>query len=194
MIKSATLLEIIKIILNKEEILENDLNEIKDLTLNRLKLNGLPNDIDLSELKFFSNLKTLTLINFEIDRKCLENINKNQYLESIQFSKCNFKDILPINSSVKYLIIDNCKNIKYNIINNNKIVKIIDTTINLSEATQLRNTEELYLQKCQINNSLSLLNCNNLKYLNLDGSFIDDINVLKSLNIKVSYNQEYFPT
>ena len=58
MIKSIDLINKIKEILDKEEILEQDLDNIENLTLNKYKFNGKENDINLNELELFKNLKT----------------------------------------------------------------------------------------------------------------------------------------
>ena len=71
MITSTKLLSILKDILNKDNIQEKDLKEVEDITLNKKLLNGKENDIDLTELELLPNLKTLTIINFYIDKKII---------------------------------------------------------------------------------------------------------------------------
>ena len=194
MIKSKSLLNILQATLDKEDIVEEDLDRIEDLTLNRYKLNGLENDIDLKELKLFKNLKTLTLINFAINIEDVERINKIEPLWAVQFSRCSFEGAVPINTKVKYLIIDYCKYINYELINNNRTVRIIGAEVDLSSIKQSDEIERLFLQDCDIKNADELAKFSTLKYLNLDGSKIDN-DVLNNLNkdIKLSHKKEYHP-
>ena len=126
MIKSKKLLEILEDSLNKKEILQKDLEKIEDLSLNKKNLNGLENDIELKELEYFTNVKTLTIANFKINKEIINIINKQRNLCAIQFSKCEFEDIVPINKNIKYIIIDKCKNFNLGLLNDNEIIRIID--------------------------------------------------------------------
>lgn len=195
MIKSRDLLNKLKEILDKDEILEEDLNNIEDLSLNRFKLSGIKNDINLSELKLFKNLKTLTLIKFAIDNKVIEIINEYGSLWAVQFTKCRFEEAIPINKEIDYLVLDYCEKIDPKLINNNETIKIIGAQIDLLQVNNLNNTELLYLQDCQIKNTERLLMYNNLKLLNLEGSSIENINCLDKLNekIEIYYRDEYNP-
>ena len=195
MIKSIDLLNKIKEILDKEEILEQDLNNIENLTLNKYKLNGKESDINLSELYFFKNLRTLTLINFSINKDFIMIINELKFLWAIQFSSCNFEDVVPINESVSQLIFDYCKNFKCELINNNKIIRIIGSEIDLKQLNKIDNTKELYLQDCKVKNTEVILKYNKLELLNLDGSNVENDIILNKLDkrIKIYFKDEYHP-
>ena len=195
MIKSVDLLNKIKEILDKEEISEKDLNSLEHLTLNKYKLNGKESDINLSELYLFKNLRTLTLINFSINKDFINIINEFKFLWAIQFSSCNFEDVVPINQSVSQLIFDYCKNFKSELINNNKIIRIIGSKIDLKQLNKLDNTKELYLQNCNVRNTEEILKYNKLELLNLDGSNVENDNILDKLDkrIRVYFKDEYHP-
>lgn len=195
MIKSVDLLNKTKEILDKDEISEQDLNNIEHLTLNKYKLNGKESDINLSELYFFKNLRTLTLINFSINKDFIKIINEVKFLWAIQFSSCGFEDVVPINQSVSQLIFDYCKNFKCELINNNKIIKIIGSEVDLKQLNKIDNTKELYLQDCKIKNTEEILKYNRLELLNLDGSNVENDNILDKLDkrIRVYFKDEYHP-
>lgn len=194
MIKSKRLLEILQDILDKEEISENDLKKINDLTLNKKKLNGLENDIELTELKYFSNLKTLMIANFKVDAQIIEIINNQKSLLAVQFSRCEFENIIPVNQNIKYLIVDGCQNFNYNLINNNETIKIIGEKIEISSPNNLNKTKELFLQNCDVEKSENLCYCQNLNSLNLDGSkFEEGIRKKLNKNIQISYKEQYHP-
>ena len=195
MIKSIDLINKIKEILDKEEILEQDLDNIENLTLNKYKFNGKENDINLNELELFKNLKTLTLINFSINKDIIKIINEHNFLWAIQFSSCNLSEVMPINQRVSKLIFDYCQNFKPELINNNEIIKIIGSKIDLKELNKLNNTKELYLQDCKIKNLEEILKYNKLELLNLGGSNVENDIVLNKLdkNIKVYFKEEYHP-
>lgn len=195
MIKSVDLLNKTKEILDKDEISEQDLNNIEHLTLNKYKLSGKESDINLSELYLFKNLRTLTLINFSINKDFIKIINELKFLWAIQFSSCGFEEVVPINQSVSQLIFDYCKNFKCELINNNKIIKIIGSEIDLKQLNKIDNTKELYLQDCKIKNTEEILKYNKLELLNLDGSNVENDNILDKLDkrIRVYFKDEYHP-
>lgn len=194
MIESRKLTEILQNILRKEEITENDLKKVENISLNKKMLNGKENDIELKEIEKIPNLKTITISNFEIDNQILEIINNHKKLKILQFSRCEFKEILPINKNIKYIVIDKCQNFKCDLINNNEIVRIIDAKVELSGKENLKQTKELYLQNCEIKNSIKLCEYQKLKTLNLDGSkFEKDIINNINKNIKLSCKDTYNP-
>ena len=194
MIKSRKLKEILQNILEIEEITENDLKKIENISLNKKMLNGKENDIELKEIERIPNLKTIVISNFEINSQILEILNNHKKLEIIQFSRCKFREIIPINKNIKYIVIDKCQDFKLNLINNNKIVRIIDAKVELSGGENLNRTKELYLQKCEIQNSIKLCEYLKLKILNLDGSkFEKDIINNISKNVKLSWKDTYNP-
>lgn len=192
MITSTKLLSILKDILNKDNIQEKDLKEVEDITLNKKLLNGKENDIDLTELELLPNLKTLTIINFYIDKKIIDIINKKKLLWAVQFTKCKFQTAEQINNDIKYLIVEQCENFEPILINNNEIIRIIgeDIDLNLLKSNE---TKQLYLQECNIKNSEKILEYRNLKYLNLDGSKIDkDIIEKIKEDIQISNKDKYY--
>ena len=192
MIKSTKLLSIVKDILNKDNIQENNFLEIEDLTLNKKLLNGKENDINLKELKYFPKLKTLTIINFDINQEILNIINEKKLLWAIQFSKCNFKKIEPISKNVKYLIIDECENLDLKLINDNETIKIIGENLDLKLLNAYK-TKQLYLQDCNIKNSEKILEYTNLENINLDGSkFNKDILEKIRKDIQISCKNKYY--
>ena len=168
---------------------------MEHLTLNKYKLNGKESDINLSELYLFKNLRTLTLINFSINKDFIKIINELKFLWAIQFSGCDIEDAVPINQSVSQLIFDYCKNFKCELINNNKIIKIIGSEIDLRQLNKIDNTKELYLQDCKIKNTEEILKYNRLELLNLDGSNVENDNILDKLDkrIRVYFKDEYHP-
>ncbi len=192
MIKSTKLLSILKDILNKDNIQEKDLKEVKDITLNKKLLNGKENDIDLTELELLPNLKTLTIINFYIDKKIIDIINKKKLLWAVQFTKCKFQTAEQINNDIKYLIVEQCENFEPILINNNEIIRIIGENIDLN-LLKSNEAKQLYLQECNIKNSEKILEYRNLKYLNLDGSKIDkDIIEKIKEDIQISNKDKYY--
>ena len=194
MIESRKLKEILQNILEIEEITENDLKKIENISLNKKKLNGKENDIELKEIEKIPNLKTIVISNFEINNQILEILNNHKKLGIVQFSRCKFREIIPINKNIKYIVIDKCQDFKWDLINNNEIVRIIDAKVEFSGRENLNKTKELYLQKCAIQNSIKLCEYPKLKVLNLDGSkFEKDIINNMSKNIKLSWKDTYNP-
>lgn len=195
MIKSKDFLDIIEIILDKEKIDEQDLNNVKNLTLNKYEIGGKETDIDLNELRFLKNLKTLILNKFSIDKNIISYINDNKNLEAIQFTNCKFEDIIQINKEINYVVFDYCENVKLEFFNNNKTIKMIGSKIDLKQLKQFEDIEELYFQNCEIQNIEEILKYQKLKLINLDGSSFENKNVLTKIpkNVKVKYKEEYCP-
>lgn len=192
MIKSTKFLSILKDILNKDNILKEDLKEVENITLNQKLLNGKESDIDLAELELLPNLKTLAIINFYIDKKIVDIINKKKLLWAIQFTKCEFQTDEQINNNIKYLIIEQCKNFEPKIINNNEIIRIIGENVDLN-LLKTNKTRQLYLQECNVKNAEEILKYRKLKYLNLDGSKMDkDIIEKIKKDIQISYKDKYY--
>ncbi len=196
MIKSKDLFNLIKIILEKDEIVEEDLEKVEDLTLNKYELDGTETDIDLDELVMIKNLKTLTLIKFTIKEENITKINNIKLLNTVQFTNCKFESINPLKQEIDNIVIDNCDNVKLKIINNNKLIKIIGSSIDMKQINQSSNIQYLYLQNCEIRNIIELLKYDNLKFLSVDGSITDNQDFLNiiSQKINVSYEKEYHPT
>ena len=194
MIKSKDFLDTIEIILDKEKIDEQDFNNVKNLTLNKYEIGGKETDIDLNELRFLKNLKTLILNKFSIDKNIISYINDNENLEAIQFTNCKFEDIIQINKEINYVVLDYCENVKLEFFNN-KTIKIIGSKIDLKELKQFEDIEELYFQNCEIQNIEEILKYQKLKLINLDGSSFENKNVLTKIpkNVKVKYKEEYCP-
>ncbi len=195
MIKSTDLLDKIKDILGTDEILKSDLNNVENLTLNKYKFNGSENDIDLSELRYLKNIKTLTLIKFQIDKEFINSIRDNNFLWAIQFSSCKFKEIISFKQEIDYLVLDYCENINLELVNNNKTIKIVGSEVDLKQLKRTDKIESLYLQECKIKNVEEILKYNKLKLLNLDGSILENNDILSKLDkdIKIYYKDEYHP-
>lgn len=143
---------------------------------------------DLSDLKFFTSLKHLT-INYQcrINLKELQNLN----IRSLSINSCNinydgFIDIINT-GNIRSLSIS-CNNLsdfdlhKLKEMKNLNTLYLIDCNINdISFIEDLINLTKLGLQNNEFSNIDSLSNLINLEELRLDGNDIKDISVLYNL-------------
>ena len=197
-IKSEDFKELICIELDKdliEDVSDEDLNKIENFTLNKYNISGELSDINLQEIQFLKNLKSLTVSAFDINNDFISIINNMPYLELVQFSFCNFNTNLSISPKIKNLIVDNPNSFNESIINNNEFIRIISHNFDFRKIINFTNIKDLYLQNCNITNIELLNNYTSLELLNIDGSKINNEQFLKQLSqkIEIQYSTEFHP-
>ncbi|MBQ2835512.1 MAG: hypothetical protein IJE68_01575 [Clostridia bacterium] len=103
-LKNKELNNLIQFQLDKTNIEEKDLLEIKDIVLNGRKINGDINIVDFNEIDLFPNLQKIELKNLEISKQNMEKLKK---LDDIYLKNCNIESIEEI-KNVKNISINNC--------------------------------------------------------------------------------------
>ena len=92
-LKSKELTEYIYLTLNKDRstpLYDDDIDKIKDITLDALDFLDEPTDTTIYDLVFFNNLKTCMIANMNISANEMDVLNKLDSIESIQFTNCVF--------------------------------------------------------------------------------------------------------
>lgn len=174
--KSESLKAQVSSILGKKEFDENDLIEVDDITFN----NRNCFDYDINELRNFKNLKSLTLIKYEIDDNIMDILNELKSFKSIQFSKCDIKTDKKLNAKIENIFFNNIgTTINLDVIEGEqeKLMQIACTSVEnviLSDLGKYKALLRVELQNCNIQNFDELKNVKNLRMLNVDGSGIDD--------------------
>lgn len=170
------------------------MDKLKSIVLNQFdaKENVIKYDFEQ-----FKEIETCTLNRFEVNDEIINNLNKMKNLKTIIFSHCVFKCESKLKCDIENLMIIYGKNIKLEYIKNLKMIKTLMITnnkkIDIDELKVFENIEEISLFECEIQNFLEIKNFKNLKILNLDGSKIDNENVLDEIQdkIKIKYNKTY---
>ena len=161
------LLSIIQYVLGKNEITREDL-----LTITTLKIDSELENKDLSELKYLSNLSTLTISNNDVD---LNNLKYNINLYNLYINSCMVTNINDISNSINNLILSNV------IVLDNQFITpydLVSLTIRNSNFNNLRIKNPEVLEEIKIDTTSKvdlnvISNCRNLK----------DIEIVRSPNI-----------
>lgn len=181
----------------KQELTEEDLNNVEEINLSNKTFSGKDKNIDLLDLKLLSNVKNIYLQYFLIDDYAITIVNSLSKLENITFASCKFinKNILehPI---LNKMSIEYCDILDYATIAAVETFRILDSSkVRFEKISKKEKIVNLLLQNCDVRNFETVEECNKLKFLNLDGSKIDNKSVLKKLEgkIVISQKDKYLP-
>ena len=136
---------------------KEELETVKSLFLNSKDANGNDEEIDLTILKYFTNLEELELTNLNINNEITVMLSKLKKLETITFNKCSFE-----NPNVLQMLKVHSLNIINSSIQDTKFLESLKILKKLS----LIGLDNVYIK--DINNLI------NLKYLRLSNSNIID--------------------
>lgn len=136
---------------------KEELATVKSLFLNSKDANGNDEEIDLTILKYFTNLEELELTNLNINNEITVMLSKLKKLETITFNKCSFE-----NPNVLQMLKVHALNIINSSIQDTKFLESLKILKKLS----LIGLDNVYIK--DINNLI------NLKYLRLSNSNIID--------------------
>ncbi len=136
---------------------KEELETVKSLFLNSKDSNGNDEEIDLTILKYFTNLEELELSNLTINNEITVMLSKLKRLEAITFNKCSFE-----NPNVLQMLKVHSLNIVNSDIQDTKFLESLKILKKLS----LIGLDNIYIK--DINNLI------NLRYLRLSNSHIID--------------------
>ncbi len=215
LIKNKLLKTYVEIILDKESIKKEDLNNIKEIILDSENIVGEYNKVYIEEISLFPNLEKITIKNLGFTKENMKLLSK---IKKIKFINCEITGIESLENVVELSInnteISDFENIGQ--LENIQLLKLINININdFRFISQLKNLSGLYIEnipgftlekidmplkieKLSIMgiNKLDLIIMNkykNLKELSVDGKDVKKIkNELKELkNIKILLNDIY---
>lgn len=177
---------------NIEDLSENELEKVKDISLNKKNVSKQILDIDLSELNKIPNLEILSLQNFEINEQTINDIKKCKDLKVLHLETCNFNnaDVFKIDN-LKKIIIKYCKVKDWRkIYFPENVVINAREKIDLKEFNNIENIINLKLNNLTISNFKRILNFENLKYLNIDGSIIDSNDIQSFMRKEIEFSHK----
>ena len=166
-----------------------DINVLRNLEPQYICLDG-NNITDINVVSNWDNLISLSFSGNNIEN--IPDLSKLEYLETVNLSNNNIKQITGGSGFVKELNIDNNEiqllsgieqysNLEILGISNNQISS-------LNGIENLKNLENLNINKNQINNIENLENCSNLKYLYMDNNNISNFENIDSLSVLQKYS------
>lgn len=157
--------------LNISEITEEELKNVKEISLNAIGNNGIKNNYDFRDFEKLENLNFISLQNFEINNYQTNEMNRCKNLEGVQFSNCIIKSQSRLQGNVQIVTFDNCKkfHLKYiSLLKNLKIVKFSNIKfMNLKNISILKGLEKIYFENGRILHLKNLAYLKNLIYIRI---------------------------
>ena len=202
-LKNRNVAEYVELQLDKLEnsFSEQELNSIKELVYDNYTIDNEIIEDNLSDLRYFRELRNLYLVNMDIEKDSAKNIFVLPSIEEIKFEKVNFiytefisnlkvKNIGFINTNLndfsflkqmdylEKIEIIGAKEIKISFFEKMKKLQQLDlgycNVLETEKIIELSNLEGLYINDTNIKNIDFLLNFNLLKYVGLDEQQIDE--------------------
>ena len=174
----------------EEQYTEEELKSVDELVIEN------DNNLDISVLKYFTNLKKLELRNIEINDYILEIILSLNSLENIMFQLCEIEKISKIKELNLIGLHIDCSKIKeydfvYEMINLQELT-LTGVEVDINKLNNLTNLK--YLNISHSNCTNDVLNIKKLEQLYIDNSNIIDISFTEELpNLKeLSLSKEQY--
>ena len=162
-IKTESIIDLVEINLNKkiDDVSIEELDKITYLRICRMKHNEFLT-VNFDDLKYFKNLREISIEGCTIDDTVLEEIKKLKFITIISFIKCDFvensRDFFE-SISLEQLVLNNISgldNVNFNNVNN---IIIVNCSMNCA---------------CNNVNVLDISRALNIK-IDIDGSYINEI-------------------
>ena len=168
---------------------------MKEATISNLNARGEVIGKDLSELSDLKDIENLDLKGFEITDDIINVLNGLPNLMYLNLYSCNSSKKINVDlRNLKKIVIDNCKEFDLSGIEFPENVLIVGCgVVDISKLLLENNVKDLSINSSEIINVTFLEKAKGLKRLNVDGSNLDNEEILKKLKIKVSNEFEYHP-
>lgn len=183
---------------DRREPEEEELENITDIFLSNVNSKGEKLETDISEISKLKRLKNLDLKGFELSSDIASIISSCKELEGLRLYSCGSRDMVAMDlSKLKIFMLDNCKTVNLTDIKLPERVFVINGgVVDLSKFINSSKIKNLEIKSSEIMYSELLKEMGNLKSLNVDGSTLDNeevLDYLRNKNISVSYEYEYNP-
>lgn len=186
-IKNKQLVNYLCFKLNKieEEFTSEELCQIDELNLNPIDISGDVEDIDISVLKHFKNLQTITFSNMCIYMDIFEYLEKMENLKEITFDRCEFEDVdnIPM-LKVKAISFINCENVNHDIVfsisNIESLSLVNENNVDVDKVNELKSLKHLQLSYSRMNDNSKKFTLPDLEEIYIDNTNIENLNVLEN--------------
>lgn len=177
---------------------EADLDKITEIIISNLNARGEEIGTDISELSRLRKLKTLDLKGFDLTEEVIRVIHSFPELVGLRLYSCHSKEPVHIDiEKLKSLILDHCQSMNLSQMKLPESVLIVDCgMVDVSRLQGKEDIKDLGIKNSDIINSDSFREMSSLKSLNVDGSTLDDdevVSKLRNKRIAVSNEFEYHP-
>ena len=186
-INDKNLLRIIKVKMCTNEL--KNIEDIEDISIQNINLMQHKLNIDLTEIVKLKKLKNISLKFFEIIDSVIETINQLEFIETIEFSMCIFRNKNVLSNKLKSITIYNCQNFNINMINTNisleKLQIVHSGIININNLITFQNLKFLKIAHCNVTSIPNISELEHLEQLYLNHiDIIYDIDISKMHNLK----------
>ncbi len=159
-----------------------ELNQIDEIIINPININGEYEKINLEVIKLFLNLKKILFKNLAIDENTINNLFSMETLESIYFEKCELKnENLLKDLQIKEIGFINCNIVDYSFVyemSNLQSLAIVNGVVSISGVNKLKKLEYLQLSYS------SMIDIEKLNLPFLKELYIDNTNLMDTSNLE----------
>jgi len=166
-----------------------DIEDIEDISIQNINLMQKKLNINLTEIAKLKNLKSLSIKFFEITDEIVQAINQLEYLDTIEFSMCIFKNKQALQKNIKEVIIFNCQDFSIDMLSQNTIIEELQLVhsgiVDISDISNFKNLKYLKISHCSAISipNIAILECLERLYLNhIEIPY--DIDISKMANLK----------
>lgn len=186
---------------SNDNIEMEDLLKLKEININWFNSKLEKAYFNPNELSYLKEIISCSFNNFVINDEILENINKLNKLEVLNYDFCKSIANKSINNKIKEIYM-NCSDIELLLCCNTietmeKIFLKNIENVDINTIEKFKNVKEIYLLNCKVKNIVLLEKFKNLSYVEIIGSKIDNYETIEKLKkkIRVKYSkEEYFYT
>lgn len=179
---------------NNEKLTEEDLLKVKELVLSGVNLDNEKIVCDFEDFTKLVSLESCILEQFDITDEFVLNLNSLKNLTDLTFSHCNFLSNKKIECEIKRLIIAYTKLNGFDILKNFEIVDTLmlieANDVDLNELIQFKNIKKLCIYNSKVINMERINEFAKLKTLKLDGSEIDNEDILLKISKDIIVQRE----
>ena len=173
-----------------------DLEKVKKIVLSKLNIKNELVEYDYNDLSQLVNIEKCSLEFLDINDELVRNLNLLNFLKSLELNSCNIKTNTQINNAIETLILKDMDKSAFSMFNCTSIdtIELIDfQKVDLLDMMSYICVKNLYIYNSNIINFEQILNMGNIKVLKLDGSKIDNEEVLDKISkeIVVQRKEEY---
>jgi len=192
-----------KYIENNLDIKNNEIEMDDIIKLEKININGLNYKLEKAvfvpkELSYLKGIKECSFNNFTITNEILENLNKLEKLNVLQFDFSQSKTDKTINNKISSIYLDCSDFALLNMCNNTDYMETIFLKnageVDINSICKYKNLKKLFLLNSDVKNIELLEKLSNLSYLKIIGSKIENTEIIEKLRkkIKVVYSEEEY--
>lgn len=177
--------------LDFEEVSDEDIEKIDEISLRGKLINGRMSGIDLDTVQLLPNLVSLSISDLEVTQQFIEDISKLKQLKRLEIVGCPFGEVdfnilEQENIDIQFI---GCEALpfKYPKVKN---INVRGSNLNF-ESIDFSDVENVNITESKINNAYDLVDFKNLKKVNIDASVLTNKQGEPINDIKVPEETQY---